>query len=331
MAEIERIVEILHDFKHLSRKKRRKFMTNLMYDKDFIKWLFQPEKAPNLYQIVEDLYKELTKLHALEAILEMIEYEGYSEFNRSHATFLTTVCNLAIDNNDAEMKEYEKAKKDPTIHRMKLRGWAENIDRSNLIIAKILKRIRKIVKKNATVTAKAARLPRYITIAAYESVPEPKYVDRNRIGFYMNNLMTTIYSDVEENGEFMEDVRWRPFFEHVFGKENVVECATFILLEGVHRIDRYRNSHDVMDCWDTLTEFALSELNNAPDNTRDQMVELYIKRLDKMFVNKSFDLRTNLLDAPKVVWPKLWKTVQKYAKKLGEVINRGLDIEDNDD
>ena len=59
------------------------------------------------------------------------------------------------------------------------------------------------------------------------------------------------------------------------------------------------------------------------------MLELYIKRLDKMFSNKSFDLRTNLLDVQKMIWPNLWKTVQKYATKLGEIrIQKNLKLKD---
>ena len=330
MTDIENIIGIFHahTLKHLSRKRRRKVLTDLMFDKEFIKWLFQPEKTANLSQQVEDLYEELIKPYTMESLIDVIEYEGYSEFNRSHATFITTICNIAIDRNNEELKTYEKKKKDPDVPRMRLRGWADKIDHSNRLIAGLLKRARRIIKRQASVTAKKSRLPKYITKAAYTSIPETKYIDRFKIGYYMNNLMNTIYSDVETNGEFLDDVRWKEFFSDVFGKSNVVECATFILLEGVHRIDKYRNSRDVICCWDSLTDFALAELNKAPDNTREQMLELYIKRLDKMFSNKSFDLRTNLLDVQKMIWPNLWKTVQKYATKLGEIINRGLDIED---
>lgn len=328
MNDLEKIIDVLQNLKRISRKKRRKFFTTLLFDSQFIKWLFQPEKTANLTQIVEDMYKEFTKPIAMEAIISVIDFEGCSDFNRSHATFLTTICNLAIDKSNEELKSYDKAKKDPGVPRMRLRGWAESIDTTNMLTAKLLKRARKIVKRQASCTAKDANLPKYITTAAYTSIPEPKYIDRFKIGYYLNNLLNTIYSDVEENGDFLDDINWKKFFGDVFGKENVVECATFILLEGVHRIDKYRNSRDVMYCWDSLTEFALAELNKAPDNTREQMIELYIKRLDKMFSNKSFDLRTNLLDVSKMIWPNLWKTVQKYATKLGEILSRGLDVEE---
>ena len=325
MKDIHEITEVLYDFNRLNRKKRRKFISRLLFDKDFIKWLFQPEKSPTLSQDVEELYKGLTQTTTLDAILEAIEYAGYSKFNRSHATFITTVCNIAIERNNKDCHERDKARRDYEVSRTRLRPWGNAIDESNELIVKLLKRAKRIIKKDAYETARDARLPKYIAIAAYTSIPEPKYVDRFKIGFYLNNLLNTIYSDVEEHGEFLETVRWKDFFEDIFGANNVVECATFILLEGVHRIDKYRNSEDVCICWDTLTDFALSQLNKAPDNMREQMVELYLKRLDKMFSNKAFDLRTNLLEVPKMIWPNLWKTVQKYADRLLEILKRGCD------
>ena len=117
MTDIENIIGIFHahTLKHLSRKRRRKVLTDLMFDKEFIKWLFQPEKTANLSQQVEDLYEELIKPYTMESLIDVIEYEGYSEFNRSHATFITTICNIAIDRNNEELKTYDKAKKDPDV------------------------------------------------------------------------------------------------------------------------------------------------------------------------------------------------------------------------
>lgn len=328
MYDNEDLLDVLIRFKRFSRKKRRKFFINLLHDKAFIKWLFQPEKTPNLTQVVSDMYAQFSKPDVMEAMIDAIDYEGYEEFNRSHATFLMSVCNIAIERNNETLKELDKAKKDRDISRARLGDIADQIDDSNIMIAKLLKRVRKIVKRHATVLAKESRLPRYITVAALTSVPEPKYVDRFKIGYYLNNLFNTIYSDVELNGEFEKNVRWKVFFEDIFGKDNVVEVATFILLEGVHRIDKYKNSDDVKVCWDSLTDFALSQLDKAPDALREQMVELYIKRVDKMFSNKAFDLRANLLKLDKLFFPNLVKTITKYADKLISIFQRGREDDD---
>lgn len=331
MFDHEEIMDILIGFKRLTRKKRRKFFVTLLDDRDFIKWLFQPEKVPNLTEIVANLYREFTRPMVMESMIDAIEYEGYSAFNRSHATFLMTVCNLAIERNNEALKELDKMKKDRSIEREKIRDINDKIDESNNMIAKLLKRVRKIVKREAFQLAKDARLPRYITVAAMSSIPEAKYIDRYKIGYYLNNLFNTVYSDVEENGNFERNVKWRIFFEDLFGRDNVVEVATFILLEGVHRIDKYKNSSDVHECWDSLTDFALSELNKAPDALRDQMIELYIKRIDKMFSNRAFDLRTNLLKLDKYIFPKLAKTIDKYADKIIGILKRGREDQTDDD
>jgi hypothetical protein len=298
-------------------------MITLFYDEDFMKWLFQPDKAANLTEMVSDMYAEFTKDHTMQAMIDAIDYEGASEFTRSHATFLTTVANIAIQNNNEFLKEIELGRKNGDYSRKESSRLCEGVNEINETVARLLKRARRIVKRDATILARDSRLPKYITMAAFTSVPEPKYIDRFKIGYYLNNLFNTIYSDVEENGEFERGVRWREFFKEVFGKNNVVEVATFVLLEGVHRIDKYRNSEDVRECWDSLTTFALKELNDSPEQVRQQMIELYIKRIDRMFSNKAFDLRVNLTDLDEDSFPKLVKTVDKYADKIVSILSRG--------
>lgn len=322
MFNYERALDVLRDFKRFSRKKRRKVIANLFFDDDFMEWLFQPEDIPNLAEVVGDFYAEFTKPQTMQAMIDCIDYEGIHEFDRCHATFLTTVANIAIQNNNDVLEELEIARKAGDISRKSSNEAVDRIDDINGIVATLLKRSRKIIKRDAVKLSRDSRLPRYITISALTSIPDPKYIDTFKIGYYLNNLFTTIYSDVEENGEFEEGVKWRVFFKEIFGKENVVEVATFILLEGVHRINKYDNSRDVKECWDTLTMFALNELNDAPTQLRNQMIELYIKRLDKMFSNKAFDLRVNLLKLDDDLFPKLVDTINKYADKIVSILKR---------
>jgi hypothetical protein len=322
MFDYDRTLNVLQDFKHLSEKKRRKVMLTLFYDDDFIKWLFQPDKAANLTELVTAMYTEFTKSITMEAMIDAIDYAGTAEFNRSHATFLTTVANIAIQNNNEFLKEVELKRKSGDYSRKESERLCEGVRDINDIVAKLLKRSRKIIKKEATELARNSHLPKYITVSAMTSIPEAKYVDRYKIGYYLNNLFNTIYSDVEQNGEFERSVRWREFFKNLFGKENLAEVATFILLEGVHRIDKYKNSEDVRECWDSLTTFALKELNDSPEQLRNQMVELYIKRIDRMFSNKVFDLRVNLLNLDDDLFPKLTKTIDKYADKITDILSR---------
>jgi len=322
MFDYEMALDVLRDFKYMGKKKRRRMIRSLFYDDDFIEWMFQPKKVPNLNEIVSSMYAEFTKPFVMEAIVDVIEDEGYREFTRSHATFLTSIANIAIDANNNEINDIEEKRKAGDYSRREAMRLVDEIKDINIIIADLLKCARKIVKRDAINIAKQCRLPKYIAVTALTSIPEPKYIGKYQIGFYLNNTLNTIYSEVEQNGEFERNVKWRDFFRHVFGKDNVIEAATFVLLEGVNRVNKYKNSDDVRECWDSLTNFALEELNNSPQQLREQMIELYIKRIEKMFLNKSFDLRVNLMDIDESIFPKLADTITKYADKIVKILKK---------
>lgn len=321
MFDYESTIDILRDFKRMSGKKKRRIMRAMLFDDSFMEWIFQPKKVANLTEYVSDMYAELTKTSTMEVIVDVVKDEGYHEFNRSHATFFYSIANIAIQGNNDMQNKILEDKRNGDMSSREVKRLLGKIDESNEIIADLLKVGRKIIKRDANKIARDSRLPRYITVAALTSVPEYKYVDHFKIGFYLNNLFNTIYSDVNENGDFDRGVKWKVFFKEIFGKDNVVEVATYILLEGVHRIDKYENSDDVHDCWDSLTSFALKELNDAPTKIRDQMIELYMKRISKMFKNKSFDLRVNLKDVDEGLFPNLCNTIEKYSDKLVQIIS----------
>ena len=324
MFDYDKTLRVLQDFKHYSSKKQRKIMKALFYDDTFIEWLFQPKRVPNLKETVSAMYEQFTKPTVMNAMVEAVKDEGYREFTRSHSTFMFSVANIAIQANNDMLEDIVKKKKEGDISPKEARRLVEKIDDANEIVAEMIKVAKKIIKRDASELARESHLPKYICMTALHSIPEPKYIDRDKIGFYLNNLMNSIYSEVEENGEFESGVRWKAFFKEVVGKDNVAEAATFILLEGVHRIDKYSNSRDVKTCWDSLTQFALRELNDAPQQLRQQMIELYIKRIEKMFANKSFDLRVDLTDISEKLFPNLVDTITKYTEKITNILTRGL-------
>jgi len=323
MFDYDRTLELLEDFGDLSAKKSRKFLKGLFMDETFMEWLFQPKQVPNINELVGALYVEFTKPKVIKGISDMLEDVGQREFTRTHATFIYSICNIAIQGNNEKMIDIDKQRKAGDIGNKEAQRLNEKIEVFNSYIARLLKNAKKIIKREAEEISKESRLPKYVCITALHSIPEYKYVDRFKIGFYLNNLLNSIYSEIEQMGGFPQNVRWRAFFKSIFGKDNVVEVATFVLLEGVHRIDKYSNSRDVKEAWDSLTSFALRELDDAPEAIRTQMVELYIKRIDKMFSNKAFDLRVDLMSVNTKLFPKLVETVEKYADKIETILIRG--------
>ena len=316
-------LETLENINEMRPGKAQKFLRNLLQDESFIEWLFQPKQVPNINELISALYVRFTKPRVIKSVVEMIEEEGTSEFTRSHATFLYSLCNIGIQSNNERITEIEKKRKNGEISGKEADKLNDKVVKYNEYISDLLRCAKKIIKRDAKELARESNIPKYICITAYHSVPDYKYVDRFKIGYYLNNLLNNIYSEVEANGKFSSDVRWKLFFKEIFGKDNVVEVATFILLEGVHRIDKYKNSSAVKDCWDSLTSFALKELNEAPEALRTQMIELYIKRISKMFANGTFDLRVDLLSIGDVSFPKLSETISKYASKIEEILKAG--------
>lgn len=323
MFDYEEIIEAFEDFNEMRPGKSQKFLKRLLLDETFVEWLFQPKQVPNINEMISALYVKFTKPRVIRALVDMIEDEGYDKFTRSHATFLYSLCNIGIQSNNERIVEISNQKKNGEISGKDADKLNEKTVKYNDYISELLKCAKRIIKGDAKELSRESNLPKYICMTALHSVPEFKYVDRFKIGFYLNNLLNNIYSEVESYGGFSDDARWKTFFKNVFGKDNVVEVATFILLEGVHRIDKYKNSQSVRECWDSLTSFALRELNEAPEALRTQMIELYIKRISKMFANGTFDLRVDLLSINDMSFPKLADTIGKYTSRIEEILTKG--------
>lgn len=321
MFDYNYVLQKLKNFDGMRESKQLKFLNNLFHDKDFVEYLFNPKKTENTESEIIALYQELTKPKVIRAIVDMIEDVGYNEFDRSIATFINSICNQAIAYNNEFIESASNEKRAGNINSKKFDEMNEKAEKYNRYVADLLKCSRKIVKKEAKDLASQTNIPKYVCILALKSVPEPEYVKTFKVSYYLANLLNNIYAEVDHIGDFSDNVNWRPFFKTVFGKNNTIEVATFILLEGVHRIDKYKNSKDVHACWDTLTSFALRELNDAPDQLRTQMIELYIKKIAKMFANRSYDLRVDLLNIDDGLFPKLAKSVVGYADKITGILS----------
>ena len=115
MFDYDKTLRVLEDFKHLSSKKQKKVIKSLFYDDTFIEWLFQPKQVPNLKETVSAMYEQFTKPMVMEAMVEAVKDEGYREFTRSHATFMFSVANIAIQGNNDMLEEIAQKKKDGDI------------------------------------------------------------------------------------------------------------------------------------------------------------------------------------------------------------------------
>lgn len=327
MFEFERVVEKLEDFKNLSERKQEKLLKKLLSDDEFTEWLFDSSKdksnKPVTAKQVDRLYSALTKPRVLIALVNVIKDEGYDSFKRSHATFLYSICNFAIEVNNQRIEMISEDVSNGDLSKRDAKEAKAKLEKYSEIIADLLKCARKIVKQDAKQLSRETNLSRDLCQNAFWHVPDIEYVPAFKVGFYLNGLLNIIYDDAAEYGFGRKTPNWRTFFKTIFGKRNLPSAATFILLEGVNRIDKYKDLDSidaVKDCWDSLTEFALKVLDEQPDEVRSQMVELYIKRVEKMFSNNSYDLRVNILSLPRQ-FKKLISTVSNYKDKLVAILN----------
>lgn len=326
--ELLKILDVEH-LNGLSPKKRRKIIDKILSDDDVMTFLFIPTKVDKNVSTdyVKELYRRMTSPVAINAIARILARLDPGELDRTRSTFLTSLCNIAIEQNNESLREADRMKEKKAISSAELHEITDIIEDMNEDIVYILKFLKKNVKSEAKRLSEVTDIPVCVCQLGLSTIPEQKYVDRYKVGFYLNRFLGQVYSDVNEYGSFnVIDVDWAKFFTNIFGKENVLEVATFILLEGVNRIDKYKDSKSVKTCWNSLTDFALKYLNDAPDANRRQMIELYIKRIDKMFQNNVFDLRVDLTKLSEINYPRLVDTIIKYADKITEIINKGTEM-----
>jgi len=307
-----------------SKGKTKEILEDIIYSKEFGEFLFKPKNIPNLVQVVSDFYAGMSRPQSIKALVAIITEEGYDEFDRTHATFLYSVATTALEANNEREEENSKKRRDGRISNREFNENKDKIEEYSKYVKKLFKCVKKIVKKPAKMLADDSHLDTDLCRTACWMVPETEFIDRYKIGRFLDSLLTEMYDQVSKNSiRISHDVNWKVFFKKLFGKDNLAEVATFLLLEGHNRRDVYDSDDNVLDLWDSLTEFALMQMNTSPEQIRDQMLELYIKRISKMFTNGTYELRVNLLELPNVSkWPQLAASVDKYRDKLKEIIEK---------
>lgn len=309
---------------------RRKLIRTLT-DEEFLMAVFRPTGGPgygkeDLSAKIAQLYDAASRRKTISAISDALDDYGYGGMGRPSAVFLVTLVNLGMASIDAKATDLGRQQDHDDISNRDFNRHMERLDDFQDDLFNILKVAQKIVKGKAKNLAHDTSLPKEICMSALFSVPSPDYLDQFKIGFYLKNLLGNIYGFVNMNAEEMDfdfdDVDWKLFFTAVFGKTRVPDVASLILLEGAGNIDKYKNAHYVRECWDSLTQFALKTLNHAPESVRDQMIELYLKRLNKMLADHSIDLRVDLRTIDNFRFENLADTIIKYKSKIDSVMSR---------
>ncbi|MCM1214045.1 MAG: hypothetical protein NC548_05945 [Lachnospiraceae bacterium] len=325
----DKVMEKLERFSDLSKEKQLKLLHKILTDEDYLAWQFDPGKNHQAYttEMVSKFYRMLAYPMPLRAFPKLLDKYGKHDFTRSSVAVLNAVLTFALRASNEMTSSYKDTLNDSGNNaetkemRAKIAKYGERMDGLKEMIQKLVKPYLKALEKDSG-------LSRDMIFRVLMSAPEAKYIPKHRIAPTTVNMLTEMYSEASMTGfpNRGAGVKWRPLFKEIFGVENLPSVAISILLEGRHHIDQYRGSENltaVRDCWDSLTSYALNELERCPDEVRKQMLSLYIKKAESLIAKRDgrpIDLRINLTRLPRE-FSNIARTVELYRKSFDGIFS----------
>ena len=326
----EKAISKLEKFTELNKEKQVKLLKKILTDDEMLKWQFDPgqNKQPYTGEMFNKLYKAMAMPAALKSYEPMLNRYGKETFTRSSIVILHTVLTYALEIHNSMIESYKNevsatgANKETKDMKNRVEKYAEHLDSLKGVIQKLVKPWLKSLSSDTG-------LSRDIIFKALMVAPEVKYIPQQRITSTTVHLLEEIYSEANISGFPAKGsgVQWKPLFKTIFGVENIPSVAVSILLEGAHHIDKYRESDNlicVRDCWDSLTKFALNELEECPDKVRSQMIELYLKKAENLINRRNgrpTDLRVNLTRLPNE-FRNMIRTVDFYKNQFDSIAGK---------
>lgn len=320
--------DLLDDYvnKRISNETAERAILSYLQSSDFLQLLFNPPEGVERTKLQEEtkaMYVYMAQRKVIKATVNVVEdeasYDGYESFDRSVATFLYTVSLACITASNTFEDRIRSDLSEARITKSEAKDEMEHISNYNDMIRRLIKTTQRIVKRRAKRLAYDTNLPVEICRSAYFNVPNPKFINKYQIGFYANKVLTNIYDTADGYDVNFDRVKWGKFFGEIFGEKNVIEVANYIMLEGMNRINDYKGS-EVKEVWNDLTKFALEVLEEAPEQIQTQMLDLYTKRVARMFDNNVYELRVDLRSLDSEEYPNLTKIIGKYADKISDII-----------
>ena len=326
----EKAISKLEKFTELNKEKQVKLLKKILTDDEMLKWQFDPgqNKQPYTGEMFNKLYKAMAMPAALKSYEPMLNRYGKETFTRSSIVILHTVLTYALEIHNSMIESYKNevsatgANKETKDMKNRVEKYAEHLDSLKGVIQKLVKPWLKSLSSDTCLSFQ------FIFKAIMVST-ELKYIPQYLITSTTVHLLEEIYSEANISGFPAKGsgVHWKPLFKTIFGVENIPSVAVSILLEGAHHIDKYRESDNlicVRDCWDSLTKFALNELEECPDKVRSQMIELYLKKAENLINRRNgrpTDLRVNLTRLPNE-FRNIIRTVDFYKNQFDSIAGK---------
>lgn len=332
MFEYDKIVKKLEKFDELPEKKQKKTFNRIFCDEGFREWFYgvgdNKDSQPMNNTMIQKLFNLLARPVVVKALIEFINSQDSETFDRTSCAIAFLVIDNGIDALNKANGDVSEESKNGSLSNKELRTYKERSERYTEYMGDLLNAIKEKSGREVKEICKKCNLPKTLVYTTYFIVPGRKYVPKYKVSMYMNQILRETYKYVGSNGlENIEMIRWGSLFGPYFGSDMTTSAAVSILLEGVKRIEAYQSAEyfdDVKSVWNSLTNFALSELDNAPENVRRQMVELYIKKIDRLYRNGNGPrLRVNVLQLPSE-FNNLIGTISRYSDRIESIVKTGL-------
>lgn len=332
MFEYDKIVKKLEKFDELPEKKQKKTLNRVFCDESFREWFYgvgdNKDSQPMNNTMIQKLFNLLARPVVVKVLIDFINSQDSETFDRTSCAIAFLVIDNGIDALNKANGDVSEESKNGSLSNKELRTYKERSERYTEYMGDLLNAIKEKSGREVKEICKKCNLPKTLVYTTYFIVPGRKYVPKYKVSMYMNQILRETYKYVGSNGlENIEMIRWGSLFGPYFGSDMTTSAAVSILLEGVKRIEAYQSTEyfdDVKCIWNSLTNFALSELDNAPENVRRQMVELYIKKIDRLYRNGNGPrLRVNVLQLPSE-FNNLIGTISRYSDRIESIVKTGM-------
>lgn len=337
MFNYDKTVKKLGKFDELSNKKQGKVLETIFCNDEFRDWFYgigeNANDQPMTKPMVDKIFGTLATPKVMKRLTKFIENKTSEDFNHTSCTIAFLVVEQAIEISNNANREISDSYKNGDLASKEAKSYKEKSEKYNEYISDLMNAIKDKAKPDVKELCNKTNLPKGLVFTTYFMVPDRKYVPKFKIGMYVNQLLQEIYKWVGNSGiEDASAVKWGSYFGNFFGSEMTSSAAVSILLEGVRRIDPYRDAEhfdDVRAVWDSLTNFAMNELDRAPENVRRQMIEIYVKRIDRIFHNGNGPrLRVDMLNIPSN-FQNLADTVSRYTDRIARITKSASQQIDN--
>lgn len=332
MFDYDKVTKKLERFDELPEKKQQKNLKRVFCETDFREWFYgvgeNKDAQPLNSTMVQRLFNLLARPIVVKSLIDLVNTSDSESFDRTSCALTFLVIDQGIEALNKANSDVTEESKAGSLSNKELRTYREKSELYTDYIGRLLNAIKEKSSHDVKEISKKANLPKSLVYTTYFIVPDRKYIPKYKVSMYMNQILREVYKYTGNNGlDNIEMIRWGNLFGPYFGNEMTTSAAVSVLLEGVKRIEAYQNAvhfNDVRSVWNSLTNFALSELDNAPENIRRQMVELYIKKIDRIYRNGNGPrLRVNLLQIPSE-FNNLIGTISKYSERISSITKMNM-------